>query len=205
MKKSWKIILIILTVMLAITGIIIPILPFLRGWNPAYGTPAIEFPMSEPLNVTKLSAYNTPNWGEPGKYHNGIELVIEGPTDIISPCYGTVNRIWYNINPYTGGEVAMIHVSIRINYGWSVKLVFEPWANTTEVREQQLAAITVKVGSRVKPGDFIGTLLYNHEYPHLHYMILNNDDVNPYEYSSPAAKAIFDEIAERTNSTIYYP
>jgi murein DD-endopeptidase MepM/ murein hydrolase activator NlpD len=175
------------------------------GFNHAYGTTILEFPFAEPMNVTSLSGYNHPNWGEPGVFHNGIDLVIEGPSQLISPCYGIVNRIWYNINPYTGGEVAMIHVSILINYRWSVKLVFEPWANTTEFRDKQLAAITVKVGTKVVPGDFIGTLLYNYEYPHLHYMVLHGDDVNPYLYSSPAAQTIFEEIATRTNSTIYYP
>jgi murein DD-endopeptidase MepM/ murein hydrolase activator NlpD len=205
MKKGVKIFLIVLVSLTIVSGIIIPLVPFMIGFNPAYGTPSLEFPFTEPMNITKLSGYNHPDWGEPGVFHNGIDLVIEGPSQLISPCYGIVNRIWYNINPYTGGEVAMIHVSILINYRWSLKLVLEPWANTTEFRDKQLAAIAVKVGTKVSPGDFIGTLLYNYEYPHLHYMVMHGDDVNPYLYSSPAAQAIFEEIAARTNSTIYYP
>ena len=204
MKKRTKIILVIFLVIVTLTGIIIPLIPFMM-FTPAYGTPSFEFPMVEPLNVTSLSVYNTPDWGEPGTFHNGIDLVISGPTQLISPCYGIVNNIWYNINPYSEG-VAMIHVSIMVNYGWSLKLVFEPWANTTEIREQQLAAIVVKVGDKVKPGDLIGTLLYNYEYPHLHYMIMHNgNDVCPFDYSSAEAKEIFFEIATRTNTTISYP
>lgn len=206
MKKSSKIILIVFVGIIILAGILIPLMPFMLGWIPAYGTPNFEFPMAELMNVTSLSAYNTPNWGEPGIFHNGIDLVISGPTQLISPCYGIIERIWYNINPYSEGEVAMIHVSIRVNYAWTLKLVFEPWANTTEIREQQLAAIVVEPGMKVKPGDLIGTLLYNYEYPHLHYMIMHNgNDVCPYTYSSTAAKAIFEDIAERTNSTICYP
>lgn len=205
MKKGVKVFLIVMLSLTITSGIVIPLLPYILRFNPAYGAPSLEFPMIEPLNVTSLSAYHTPDWGEPGVFHNGIDLVIIGPTQLISPCYGIVERIWYNINPYTGGEVAMIHVSIRINLRWSVKLVFEPWANTTEMREKQLAAIAVKAGTRVQPGDLIGTLLYNYEYPHLHYMVLHGSDVNPYLYSSDAAQLVFEEIASRTNSTIYYP
>ena len=206
MKKGVKIFLIALLSLTIISGIVIPLLPYMLRFQPAYGAPSLEFPLAEPMNVTRLAAYHTPDWGEPGIFHNGIDLKINGPTQLLSPCYGIVERIWYNINPYSGGgEVAMIHVSIRINYGWSVKLVLEPWANTTEFRDKQLAAIIVTVGTRVQPGDLVGTLLYNYENPHLHYMVIHGSDVNPYLYSSPAAQAIFEEIATRTNSTIYYP
>jgi len=207
MKKGVKIFLFVCLGLIILSGILIPLTPYMFHFEPAYGAPSLEFPMAEPLNITKLAAYHTPNWGEPGKFHNGIDLEISGPTQIISPCYGWVQRIWYNINPYAGeGEVAMIHVSIMINLAWSVKLVFEPWANSTEFRERQLDAIIVKVGTYVKPGDFIGTLLYNYEYPHLHYMIMRlGKDVCPYDYSSPTAKSIFEDIATRTNSTICYP
>ena len=206
MKRRGKIILIVFISLVVLAGIIVPIIPFLI-FTPAYGRPSLEFPIAEQFNVTRLGAYNTPDWGELGIFHNGIDLIINGPTEVISPCFGVVNRIWYNINPYTGdGEVAMIHVSIMINYRWSLKLVFEPWANTTEIREQQLAAIIVKAGDKVEPGDLIGTLLNNYEYPHLHYMVMyNGDDVCPYAYSSITAKNIFIEIAVRTNSTISYP
>ncbi|NHJ84443.1 MAG: M23 family metallopeptidase [Asgard group archaeon] len=205
MKRSVKIILISSLVVIILSGMIIPLLPYMLNFQPAYGTPGLEFPIVEPLNVTSLSAYNTPDWGEPGIFHNGIDLVILGPTQIISPSYGVVSRIWYNINPYSEGEVAMIHIQITINYRWNLKLVFEPWANSTEIREQQLEAIIVKVGTEVKPGDLIGTLLFNYNYPHLHYMVMHGDDVCPYDYSTSTAKAIFDEIAIRTNSTICYP
>jgi hypothetical protein len=206
MKKRVKIILFIIAGLVVISGIIIPLLPFMWGWNPAYGTPSLEFPMGDQMNITKLAAYNTPDWGEPGKHHNGLDLEIIGPTILLSPCTGIIDGIWYNINPYSSGEVAMIHVSIRINYGWTVKLVLEPWANITEIRDQQLAAVVVKVGEKVQPGDLIGTLLYNYEYPHLHYMVMHNGkDVCPYTYSSPDAQTIYEEIAIRTNSTICHP
>lgn len=206
MKKGVKITLFIFLGLVILSGIFIPLLPFIFHYNPRYGAPSLEFPILEPMNITGLAAYHTPDWGEPGKFHNGIDLPINGPTKVISPCYGYVKRIWYNVNPYAEGEVAMIHVSIMINYAWSVKLVFEPWANTTEFREKQLAAIVVKPGIYVTPGDLIGTLLYNYDYPHLHYMVMKFEkDVCPYTFSSPTARSIFEDIATRTNSTICYP
>jgi hypothetical protein len=69
-----------------------------------------------------------------------------------------------------------------------------------------LEAIVVKRGDRVQPDGLVGTLLYNYQYPHLHYMIMKNSkDVCPYAYSSIAAQALFEEVALLTNSTICYP
>ena len=205
MKKRWKITLVVLSSLVIIAGIIVPLMPYILGWNPAYGTPAIEFPFENPEDITSISAYYTPDWGESGIFHNGIDLVINASSRIVSPCYGIVSRIWYNINPYAGGEVAMIHVAITINFAWSVKLVFEPNANTTELREEQLEAIEVNVGTKVEPGDFVGTLLSNEYYPHLHFMLMNSQgDVCPYHHSSSTAQAIYEDVAERTNCTICY-
>ena len=205
MKKKLKIILISCASIITILGVTIPILPFMLGFKPAYGVPSFDFPFENPDDIVHLSAYHTPNWGEPGVFHNGIDLVIEHSSIVISPCYGIVSRIWYNVNPYVEGEVAMIHVQITVNYGWKVKLVFEPWANTSLIREEQLAAIIVKIGTKVQPGAVIGTLLFNHHYPHLHYMVLRNEhDVCPYHHSSLMAQSIFEEIATRTNSIICY-
>ena len=121
MKKKWKITLVVISSLVILAGIIVPLMPYMLGWNPAYGTPAIEFPFEDPNDIVSISAYYTPDWGEPGVFHNGIDLVINESSTIISPCYGIVSRIWYNINPYTGG-VAMIHVAITINFVWSVKV-----------------------------------------------------------------------------------
>ena len=55
MKKRSKIILVIFLVLVTLTGIIVPLIPFMI-FTPAYGTPSFEFPMVEPLNVTSLSA-----------------------------------------------------------------------------------------------------------------------------------------------------
>ncbi|MHA1125134.1 MAG: M23 family metallopeptidase [Candidatus Heimdallarchaeota archaeon] len=204
MKKGVKIFLIVLLVITIISGIVIPLLPFMLRLNPAYGPPTLEFPIADPMNITKLAAYNTPDWGEPGLFHNGIDLKIENATNIISPCYGIVLNIRTSINPYKGH--IMISVNIMVNYGWSVGLGFEPYSNDTVFHELQLSLIVVKAGQRLQPGDLVGTLLNGGEYPHLHYMVNHNfNDVNPYLYSSDAAQLAFEEIATRTNSTIYYP
>ncbi|MHA1738745.1 MAG: M23 family metallopeptidase [Candidatus Heimdallarchaeota archaeon] len=204
MKKGVKIFLIVLLCITIVSGIVIPLLPFMLRLQPAYGAPSLEFPIAEPMNITSLAAYNTPNWGDPGLFHNGIDLKIENATDIISPCHGIVLNIHSSVNPYKGH--IMISVNIIVNLGWTVGLVFEPYANETDFHELQLSLIVVKAGQRVQPGDLIGTLLNGGEYPHLHYMVNQRfSDVNPYLYSSDAAQLAFEEIATRTNTTIYYP
>ena len=204
MKKGLKIFLITCVSLLVITGIIIPLLPFMFGWNPAYGTPSLDFPFENPNDIIRLAAYNTPDWGEVGLHHTGIDLVIENDSKIISPCYGTVSRISSSINPYKGHIMISIH--IVINFGWSVMLVFEPYSNDTDFHEVQLSLINVEVGMKLEPSNEIGTLLNGGEYPHIHFTLnKNTNDVCPYEYSSTTAQAIFDEVAERTNSTICYP
>jgi len=205
MKKGIKIVLIVCLILAIALGIIIPILPFMLHWNPAYGEPSIDFPIAEPLNITRLSAYNTPNWGQPGKFHNGIDLVIENATMIISPCFGTILNINTNANPYQPG-LMMIQVNIKVNLMWTVSLVFEPYSNNTSFNQLQLSLITVKPGQYVTPGTEIGKLLNGGEYPHLHYMVSKFfTNICPYDFSSETAKTIFDEIALRTNSTICYP
>ena len=44
MKKKWKIVLVVISSLVILAGIIVPLMPYILGWNPAYGTPAIEFP-----------------------------------------------------------------------------------------------------------------------------------------------------------------
>jgi hypothetical protein len=208
MKKWLKITLLIIVSLVVIAGIVVPLVPFMLQWQPAYGTPSFSFPLAEPLNVTKLSAYNTPDWGEPGQHHTGIDLIIEGHnlTKIISPCYGTVTAIESKVNTYSEKAHIMISVHIRVNWRWSVMIVFEPYSDLPSIHSLQLELINVRFGTKVTPGSQIGLLLDGGEYAHIHYTVNSYfKDVNPYTYSSSTAKAAFDEIAERTNSTIYYP
>ncbi|HUU79038.1 MAG TPA: hypothetical protein VMX55_11890 [candidate division Zixibacteria bacterium] len=206
MKKGMKIFLVTGISLLVLTGIVIPILPFMLGWNPTYGTPSFEFPFENPDEIVRLRGYNLIEEGSAyDDHHRGIDLEISvNGTKVISPCTGTVGLITTSINKNKGH--IMISVNIRINFAWSVMLVFEPYSNSTEFHEYQMSLLKVKFGQKIVEGEEVGLLLIGGEFPHIHYQVNRYfKDVCPYNYSSDEAQTIFDEIAIRTNSTICYP
>lgn len=173
--------------------------PFLAGFDPAYGNPVLEFPIKDPGNVTDMTAFNTPDWGEPGVFHNGIDLVIHGnnATMVISPCNGIVRKIDVKTNPYAGNM--LLSILIKVNYKWSVKLVLEPMGNSSALNQEQQEKVLVEVGKKIMVGDDVAFLLDGDEYAHLHYMAMKQSKaICPYQYSSAIAQSIFDNIATVT-------
>ncbi|MEM2143184.1 MAG: hypothetical protein QXQ81_08015, partial [Candidatus Thorarchaeota archaeon] len=81
MKRSEKIVIAIPTVILTIVV----------GFHVMFGiplgidSPVLEFPILESDRVVRLSAFYTPDWGEPGVFHNGIDLVISDNVTIVAP------------------------------------------------------------------------------------------------------------------------
>ena len=174
------------------------------GIEMGFATPELAFPISEPDRVEKLSAYHTPDWGEPGVFHNGIDLVISEDVTIVSPVAGTIVSLTENINPYAGN--VLFEIRIAVNWGWEVKLVLEPGFQDTVNNSLQSDMIDAVFGQHVEPGDELATLLFSTQYPHLHYMLLSFGlDVCAYNYSSAVAKSTFDTVALNSNSTIFYP
>ncbi len=170
----------------------------------SYDAPALEFPIYESDRVVRLSAYHTPDWGEPGVFHDGIDLVISGNVTIVSPVKGIVISRSESINPYAGN--VLFDISILVNWGWHVSLVLEPGFRDSLNNSRQTSMITAYVGQRVEAGDSLGTLLYSENYPHLHYMLfMLGKDVCAYNYSTVHAKGIFDDIAQNSGSKILYP
>ncbi|MBD3407536.1 MAG: peptidoglycan DD-metalloendopeptidase family protein [Candidatus Lokiarchaeota archaeon] len=168
--------------------------------------PTLEFPIAEPENIEKLSAYHTPDWGEPGIYHNGIDLITSDNVTIISPTAGTVIAKTEHINTY-GGNM-LFTISIEYNWAWQIDLVLEPDFYDDTNNSLQTSMIEVEVGQSVETGDEIGTLLYNGPsyHSHLHYMLrVQGTDVCAYNYSSSAAQTIFDNIAEDSDTRVLYP
>lgn len=203
MKKSLKAFFIIISVI----GTLFLAFPFIVGLDPAYGTPIFEFPIEQPLNITKISAFNTPDWGEPGVFHNGIDLVIEGHnyTNIVSPCNGLCIRIEANKNPYSE-HGWIISVEIMVNYFWRVKLAIEPMFLVESDYQNQIDLIQIKLFQKIQVGDFICPLLDGGPYAHLHYMVMYMDKaVCAYQYSSATAKSTFEAVALATSSVICYP
>ncbi len=174
------------------------------GVAPDTSRPSLAFPVLETDSVERLAPYHAPDWGEEGVYHNGIDLVVAENVTIVAPCDGVVASVSEHENPYAGNT--LFEVSITVDMLWQVKLVLEPGFADQVGNAAQRAAIDVQAGEAVSTGDRVALLLYCEGYPHLHYMVLYRmTDVSPYDVSSPEARAVFETIAERSNSTIQYP
>ncbi|MFW9793021.1 MAG: hypothetical protein ACFFEE_01865 [Candidatus Thorarchaeota archaeon] len=174
------------------------------GIAPGFDDPTLEFPISETDRLARLSAYHTPDWGEPGVFHSGIDLVISNNVTILSPVTGTVVSYSEHINPYAGNM--LFEIGIAVNWAWTVQLVIEPGFLDATNNSLQSSMIDVEFGQRVEPGDALATLLFSENYPHLHYMLSGfGSVVCAYNYSSSAAKSTFETIATVSNSTIFYP
>jgi len=166
--------------------------------------PELEFPILETVNIERIAAYRTPDWGEPSVFHNGIDLVISDNVTILSPANGTAIGVSENVNPYAGN--VLFDITIRINFAWEVHLILEPGFQDEYNNSLQSNNILVSVNDVLKVGDIVATLFYSESYPHLHYMLMHlGSDVCAYNYSSQAARDTFDEIALRSSSVICYP
>lgn len=199
MKRKIKL---LLTVAIIFTALFL-VLDITVGF-PSLVPPALDFPVLESDNVTRFSAFYTPDWGEPGVYHNGIDLVISQNVTIIAPANGLVISITENVNPYAGN--VLFSIIIMINPAWTVKLVIEPGFLDPTNNSLQSANIRATLFQVVKPGDNLATLLYSENYPHLHYMLnYLGMELCAYDYSSPATKEMFEIIASNSSTTISYP
>lgn len=180
---------------------------------PSFAFEPLEFPIADSAKILRMAAYHTPDWGDPGVFHNGIDLVIDTPqtpqaTDpvrVVAPTRGVIREIRIDDNPYNPGQY-MFKVLIRINKEWSVLLIFEPALGVGETQEKQSALITVQQNQMVNTGDDIGFLVDGErEYSHLHYMLERNGQiVCAYDYSSQTAKTIFDQVSAATGTPVSY-
>ena len=179
------------------------------GTDPFTQAASLEFPLARQNDVERLSAYGTPNWSgnEP---HNGVDLVLYqtlNQTRVIAPADGKVTAVTVNENPFSNPpNQLMVSVKICTTLGWVVDLVFEPGTVNSATKNAQQNAIRVSAGQQVRAGDDIGDLLVGDlGYAHLHYMVQHrNTSVCPYEYSSDAAKAEFQAIADRSGTRPCY-
>lgn len=159
----------------------------------------LEFPFANPSTIERMAAFGIPSWSgtEP---HNGIDLIIYeslGSSRILSPCSGTIDSIKVSENPYSHPANQMIlTINIYINSEWTVALVIEPGTSDEWLKAAQLNSVLVREDETVSKGQPVADLLVGeHGYPHLHYMILQNDRaVCAYPVSSANARQIFDQI-----------
>lgn len=161
----------------------------------------LEFPISNPSDIQRMAAFNIPNWSgtEP---HNGIDLIIYeslGSSRILSPSNGTVDSIDISENPYSHpANQLILTINVFVNSEWTVALVIEPGTSSDWLETAQRNAVMVQEGDTVYRGQPVADLLVGeHGYPHLHYMVLqNNQAVCAYPVSSVNARLIFDQIAQ---------
>ncbi len=175
----------------------------------------LEFPFEDPSTIVRMAAFNIPDWGEPGVYHNGIDLIIdtpdepqllENPVKLIAPASGRISSVTVDENPYNP-ECVIFGIIISINKDMTVILALEPMLGEGEDAEDQLNLITVEKNQMVTTGEEVAWLIDGkREYSHLHYMVeYKGEIVSPYDYSTPEAKIVFDEISLRTGEPVNYP
>jgi uncharacterized protein (TIGR03067 family) len=162
-------------------------------------------------DVGSVHAFAIPDWSGPGKPHNGIDLRIKSnltKSTIISPCHGIIQSITYNVTDSNTGTpgLLMVHVNIFIDGDYSCSLVFEP-CDTIDFLNTQLSALKVTIGQEVHAGDVIGDILagqYSSTDPAgVHIMLTKGDMVLcPHCYSSPTAKAIYEQLVETVGGTL---
>jgi murein DD-endopeptidase MepM/ murein hydrolase activator NlpD len=179
----------------------------LPEFGASVGFEALEFPFGNVGDIVRMAAYGIPNWSGSDP-HNGIDLQIDDSlisSSIISPVAGRVTGIETHENPYSNPpNQLMVTVSILAPSGLEVYLVLEPSTTDSVTKANQLAAIHVIEGDDVDVGTPIAELLVgNLGYPHLHYMVMRDGDlVCAYGYSSPAAQAIFETLAQIPESNL---
>ncbi|HMF33618.1 MAG TPA: M23 family metallopeptidase [Candidatus Lokiarchaeia archaeon] len=170
--------------------------------------PPLEFPIAGGAqNITDFNGFNITNWGAPGSYHNGMDLVTTGHnwTSIVAAAPGQVIAISETPNPNSNPPGAtMFGISVRVGCRWVVIYNMEPVAYLESQRALQRQEIYVKVGDQVTQGETIARLLCtNMTYNHLHFMLQNSNVIDcAYYFSSPAAKAIYDQLAQTFNKTV---
>jgi len=168
----------------------------------------LEFPFKTPADINRMAAFGIPNWSgtEP---HNGIDLIIDdnlSSSRIVSPTHGIIKSINISENPFSDPvNQLLLTIEIYINSIYSVSLVIEPGTNDEQIIDNQINAVHVTIDQEVKPGDDIADLLVGDlGYPHLHYMVIKNEEaICAYQYSSLTAKQIFEDIADtRINNNL---
>lgn len=168
----------------------------------------LGFPFAAPSDIERMAAFGIPNWSGT-QPHNGIDLIIYeslSSSRIISPTNGTIDSIEISENPFSSpANQLLLTIHIYINSEWTVALVIEPGTSDEALKTAQRNAVLVEEGDTVFRGQPITDLLVGeHGYPHLHYMILqNNTAVCGYKYSSVIAQQVFEDIAlTRVNNNL---
>ena len=106
--------------------------------------------------------------------HNGIDFVFKNDTSVIAAAPGQVERIDLMDFGADKENRYAVNVGIRFNATVLIGYGFEPWTNQTAVRAQQVAMLTVAIGTWVAKGDAIASFLMAGEPAHIHFSVTQN-------------------------------
>ena len=208
MKKFFKILLIFFVILGIGFSSILYFVPGRQICLKDETPPKLAFPIQGgDENITGFNGFNISNWGEPGVYHNGIDLVVSPNnwTGILAVANGTIIEIKSKTNPYSNPPNAVMYtLKLEIACGWTAYYVIESYPTTEQEIRLVEDHIFVNVGDTVQTGDLIAQILVTeHDYIHLHFSLFYNFDVVcPYLYSSTEAQAIYDSLAAKYNKTV---
>lgn len=170
----------------------------------------LEFPFADLSKASGIGSFGYPDWNGPGRSHTGLDVYTYDDRDfdrvkVVSPTHGTVYKIEFQSHPPY--HLVAPAIFIRINATWDVSIVIEPGTMDPEVAEQQRQAVYVQVGQIVAPGDLLGEIMLDKTSETLggiHYMLQEGDRLRcAYDYSSDAAKAIYDALISGESSKVY--
>jgi hypothetical protein len=166
--------------------VVFPLLPWQQ--------PSMRLPLNNFDTFDIFNSFNSAN-------HNGLDFGVNASTSIVAPCDMFVFEVkcWYNER---GGHW-QTNVRAYLSFTWMLEIAFESWATDEPRARVQEQAITGKAWTRLPAGALLGTLLYEGEGAHIHFMIKeNNAAVCPFPYFTPAAQASLTAALASINHTV---
>ena len=180
MKKSAKVASVFLVIGIA-AGATLGIFAFAVFPLPPGQLPSMRLPIDDFSTFVRFNSFNSTG-------HNGLDFNVNASTPIVAPCDVFVFDVkcWYNDR---GGHW-QTNVRAYMSFTWTMEIAFESWATDEPTARLQEQAIVARAWTRVAAGAPLGTLLYEGDGAHIHFMIKENDAATcPFPYFTPAAQA----------------
>ncbi len=180
MKKSTKVASAFLAIGIA-AGATLAIFAFAVFPLPPGQQPSMRLPLDSLDTFNCFNSFNSSS-------HNGLDFGVNASTPVVAPCdvFVLEVRCWYNDK---GGHW-QTNLRASMSFAWTLEVAFESWATDEPTARLQEQAIAAKAGTRVAAGASLGTLLYEGDGAHIHFMIEeNNVAVCPFPYFTPGAQA----------------
>jgi len=132
-------------------------------------------------------------WNPPS--HVGVDFEGRMDTRFCAVDNGSIAKIEKYIMSGYGSWA--ITVTLEINPVYSAIYVFEPDTTEESVANLQLQKLVVEVGDGVTAGQLIGYLYAHGSYPHIHFVVSENDVwVDPFPYFTENAQEEIMELYE---------